>query len=128
MTDRRLIAFHTYGELALQEVVQRHSADGLIDPSRGITLRFTTPVRFGDLRRAVSFTPPVELPVGIESRDSDRSTELLLPVTFAPSTDYTLETSKFNGKIKWVQIDLGEDDHGHMIDPAHVIHVALSRQ
>jgi hypothetical protein len=44
------------------------------------------------------------------------------------SKDYTVETSRFNGKLNWVQIDLGEDDHGHMIDPEHVIHIAMSWQ
>ena len=43
-------------------------------------------------------------------------------------TDRVVEMSKFTGVLDWVQIDLGEDDHGHMIDPDHVIHVAMSRQ
>ena len=40
----------------------------------------------------------------------------------------TVELSRFTGKLDWVQIDLGEDNHDHMIDPDHVIHVAVSRQ
>jgi arylsulfatase len=44
------------------------------------------------------------------------------------SKDYTVETSRFNSKLNWVHIDLGEDDHDRMVDPEHVIHVAMSRQ
>jgi len=29
--------------------------------------------------------------------------------------DYTAGTSKFNGKINWVQLDQGADDHDHLI-------------
>lgn len=47
-----------------------------------------------------------------------------MPVT----TDYGGATSKFNGKIDLVQIDLGEDNHDHLIDAAEVIRIAMSRQ
>jgi hypothetical protein len=46
-----------------------------------------------------------------------------MPVT----ADYGT-TSKFNGKINLVQIDLGDDNHDHLIDPADVIRIAMSRQ
>ena len=36
--------------------------------------------------------------------------------------------SRFNGRIDVVQIDVGEDDHSHLIDPAEVARVAISRQ
>jgi arylsulfatase len=36
--------------------------------------------------------------------------------------------SKFNGKIDLVQIDIGDDNHDHMVDPADLIRVAISRQ
>lgn len=36
--------------------------------------------------------------------------------------------SKFNGRIEVVQIDVGDDDHSHLIDPADVARVAVSRQ
>ena len=47
-----------------------------------------------------------------------------MPVT----TDYGGATSKFNGKIDLVQIDLGDDSHDHLIDPAEIIRIAMSRQ
>ncbi|MCC8929458.1 arylsulfatase [Rhodococcus sp. I2R] len=36
--------------------------------------------------------------------------------------------SKFTGRIDVVQIDVGDDDHSHLIDPAEVARVAISRQ
>jgi arylsulfatase len=36
--------------------------------------------------------------------------------------------SKFNGRIDVVQIDVGDDDHTHLIDPEQVAMVAISRQ
>ena len=36
--------------------------------------------------------------------------------------------SKFTGRIDVVQIDVGDDDHSHLIDPEQVAMVAISRQ
>ena len=46
------------------------------------------------------------------------------------SPDYTAHTSRFNGKINWVQIDLGKDaeDADHYISPDERIRVAMARQ
>ncbi|KXX59378.1 arylsulfatase [Rhodococcus sp. LB1] len=43
------------------------------------------------------------------------------------STDYHDPTG-FTGRIHVVQIDVGTDDHSHLIDPAEVVRVATSRQ
>ena len=37
-------------------------------------------------------------------------------------------TSRFTGKIHWVQIDLGDDDHDHFIDPDERLRIAMARQ
>ncbi len=42
--------------------------------------------------------------------------------------DYTSSTSKFNGKIEWVQLDQGLDDHDHLISPEERLRLAMSRQ
>jgi len=42
--------------------------------------------------------------------------------------DYAAGTNKFNGKINWVQIDQGVDDHDHLISPEERLHLAMSRQ
>jgi arylsulfatase A-like enzyme len=44
------------------------------------------------------------------------------------SSDYGAGTSKFNGKIDLVQIDVGDDGHDHLVDPQELIRVAMSRQ
>jgi hypothetical protein len=44
------------------------------------------------------------------------------------SADYTTRTSRFTGKIHWVQIDLGADDHDHFIDPDERLRIAMARQ
>ena len=36
--------------------------------------------------------------------------------------------SRFTGKINWVQIDLGADDHDHFIDPDERLRIAMARQ
>ncbi|WP_261393037.1 hypothetical protein [Rhodococcus sp. BP22] len=36
--------------------------------------------------------------------------------------------SKFNGRIEVVQIDVDDGDHSHLIDPADIARVAVSRQ
>jgi len=42
----------------------------------------------------------------------------------------TVYTSRFNGKINWVQSDLGEDaeDADHYIDPDERFRIAMTRQ
>lgn len=37
-------------------------------------------------------------------------------------------TSRFTGKIHWVQIDLGLDDHDHYIDPEERFRITMARQ
>ena len=41
--------------------------------------------------------------------------------------DYTARTSRFNGRIEWVQLDQGTDDHDHLISPDERLRVALAR-
>jgi arylsulfatase len=42
--------------------------------------------------------------------------------------DYTVASSSFTGRIEWVQIDLGVDDHDHLIDPDERLRIAMARQ
>jgi arylsulfatase len=44
------------------------------------------------------------------------------------SPDYDRKTSAFTGKIHWVQIDLGKDDHDHLISPEERLRLAMLRQ
>jgi len=42
--------------------------------------------------------------------------------------EYSTQESEFSGKIKWVQIDLGEDSHDHLITPEQRLNLAMNRQ
>jgi len=44
------------------------------------------------------------------------------------SEDYTATSSHFNGKVKWVQLDAGVDDHDHLISPEERLRVATAIQ
>jgi arylsulfatase A-like enzyme len=44
------------------------------------------------------------------------------------SSDYARNTSVFNGKVNWVQIDLGKDEHDHFISPEERLNLAMARQ
>jgi hypothetical protein len=45
------------------------------------------------------------------------------------SEDYTSVTSRFNGRVKWVQLDAGDDDHHHhLITPEERPRVASAIQ
>ena len=44
------------------------------------------------------------------------------------SADYSDKTSQFKGKIDWVQLDQGADDHDHLISPEERWRLAMTRQ
>jgi arylsulfatase A-like enzyme len=46
--------------------------------------------------------------------------------TVAP--DYTAKDSRFSGKVGWVQIDTGTDDHDHFVEPEERLRIAMARQ
>ena len=58
---------------------------------------------------------------------ADETTDIGEDYGMPVSSDYG-GTSKFNGKIDLVQIDLGDDNHDHLIDPEELIRIAMARQ
>jgi hypothetical protein len=44
------------------------------------------------------------------------------------SDDSTPEESIFTAVVHWVQIDLGTDDHDHLISPEERLRIAMARQ
>jgi arylsulfatase A-like enzyme len=44
------------------------------------------------------------------------------------SPDYGASGNKFTGAIKWVQIDVGEDGHDHLIKPQDRLNIAMAKQ
>ena len=44
------------------------------------------------------------------------------------SEDYSSAESRFTGRINWVQLDIGVDDHDHFISPEERLKIAMARQ
>ena len=59
---------------------------------------------------------------------ADETTDIGEDFGMPVSSDYTGSTSRFNGKIDLVQIDIGDDNHDHLINPDDLIRIAMSRQ
>ena len=87
----RTVRFRVRPEPELTGVDQpRRYGDQAFAPGRSITVSFSTPVRFGDLREALSFEPEAEWSAGAEARDANEGTQHSLPVKLEPETRYTL--------------------------------------
>ena len=59
---------------------------------------------------------------------ADETTDIGYESGTTVTPDYTTQSSRFTGKINWVQIDLGDDDHDHFIDPEERLRIAMARQ
>jgi arylsulfatase A-like enzyme len=59
---------------------------------------------------------------------ADETTDVGRDTATPVSSDYTRTTSIFNGKVHWVQIDLGKDVHDHFISPEERLNLAMARQ
>jgi arylsulfatase len=59
---------------------------------------------------------------------ADETTDVGQDTGTQVTADYTSETSRFNGRIELLQIDVGDDDHSHLVDPDELVRVAMSRQ
>jgi arylsulfatase len=59
---------------------------------------------------------------------ADETTDIGYESGTTVTSDYTTGSSRFTGKINWVQIDLGDDDHDHLIDPEERVRIAMAKQ
>jgi arylsulfatase len=61
---------------------------------------------------------------------ADETTDIGYESGTTVSSDYTAHSSRFNGKVNWVQIDLGDDakDADHHIDHDERLRVVMARQ
>lgn len=59
---------------------------------------------------------------------ADETTDIGHETGTMVSPDYTAATSRFTGAIGWVQIDLGDDTHDHLVDPDERMRIALAQQ
>jgi arylsulfatase len=59
---------------------------------------------------------------------ADETTDIGYESGTTVTADYTAQASRFTGKIHWVQLDVGDDDHDHYIDPEERLRITLARQ
>ena len=59
---------------------------------------------------------------------ADETTDIGYESGTTVSPDYTAKGSRFTGKLHWVQLDTGDDDHDHYLDPEERLRVAMARQ
>jgi hypothetical protein len=59
---------------------------------------------------------------------ADETTDIGYESGTTVSPDYTAQDSRFTGRINWVQLDVGDDDHDHYVDPEERLRVAMARQ
>jgi hypothetical protein len=59
---------------------------------------------------------------------ADETTDVGYESGTAVSSELTPETSRFTGKIEWVQIDLGDDTNDHLVDPEDRLKIVMARQ
>jgi len=59
---------------------------------------------------------------------ADETTDIGYESGTTVTPDYTARTSRFSGKVNWVQLDLGNDDNDHYIDPEERLRIAMARQ
>ena len=59
---------------------------------------------------------------------ADETTDIGYESGTTVTPDYTPATSRFTGRINWVQIDLGDDDNDHFIAPEERLRIAMARQ
>lgn len=59
---------------------------------------------------------------------ADETTDIGYESGTTVSSEYDATSSRFTGKIHWVQLDVGTDDHDHFIDPEERIRIAFAQQ
>jgi hypothetical protein len=59
---------------------------------------------------------------------ADETTDIGYESGTTVTSDYTAHSRRFTGKIHWVQLDVGKDDHDHFIDPEERFRIAMARQ
>jgi arylsulfatase len=59
---------------------------------------------------------------------ADETTDIGHESGTSVSSAYTARTSRFTGRIAWVQLDVGADDHDHVISPEERLRVAMAQQ
>jgi len=59
---------------------------------------------------------------------ADETTDIGYESGTTVTADYSAQTSRFTGRINWVQIDVDDDDNDHFIDPEERLRIAMAKQ
>ena len=59
---------------------------------------------------------------------ADETCDVCIDNASSVSPDYNPKSSAFNGTVNWVQIEVGKEDHDHLISPDERFTVAMARQ
>jgi hypothetical protein len=59
---------------------------------------------------------------------ADETTDVGKETGSVVTPDYGVTANAFTGEINWIQIDLGKDNHDHLISPEERYRVAMARQ
>ena len=111
---RRLRRVGAFGGPCHTSVAEQLAANGLK------FTRFHTVPCSPTRRGAVGTQPPLGRH-GRDHRDRDVGADTASPV----ADDYP-DPSTFTGRIDWVQLDVGEDDHDHLISPEERMRMAMT--
>ena len=87
---------------------------------RAATSRSTTTATRSETGRVEATQPMVF--------SADETTDIGYESGTTVTPDYTAATSRFTGKLHWVQLDVGIDDNDHYIDPEERLRIAMARQ
>ncbi|MDW5564233.1 MAG: arylsulfatase [Methanomassiliicoccus sp.] len=59
---------------------------------------------------------------------ADETTDIGSETGTTVTTEYSTKDCRFTGIIRWVQLDIGKDDHDHLISPEERLRIAMARQ
>ncbi len=65
------------------------------------------------------------IPVGYSA---DEGMEVGRDLGSPASPDYGPRSNEFDGHVAWVQLDMSDDDHSHLISPEDRINMAIGKQ
>jgi hypothetical protein len=59
---------------------------------------------------------------------ADETTDVGVETGSVVTPDYGVTGNAFTGQINWIQLDVGADDHDHLISPEERFRVAMAKQ
>jgi uncharacterized protein YfaS (alpha-2-macroglobulin family) len=92
--EERTLHFETYGKLRVSEVrCNTDTPHGRCAPKNSISIELSNPVKFGDLKKALTIDPPLPIRWDSWQGDSDTSTYIDVSAPFAAGQSYTFKVA-----------------------------------